>query len=112
MRNSFPYAVLAALPPGQVSTADAVMLFGEHFDHAATYVSDGKYVRRVVTDTEGLNFVFTGERCPRCNTYSVRKLRPPPRGSECLKCIKLRERRRKARREAEKSNWDGDPTPA
>ena len=105
VRNNLPYAVLAALPPGPVSSANAVQLFGECYCSAASYHADGRYVRRIVDEHEaasaGLSFIYTGERCTVCGTYGTRKIRPEPRGTDCHICIKRRERRRKARRAAE-----------
>ena len=112
MKNSLPFAApasiltdecsSASLPIGPVSAADAAHLFAEHYDSAADYFSDGWFVRRIVSVDEarvsGLRFAFTGERCPHCGTYSVRKLRGGRRGSECVECIKRRERRRRLRR--------------
>lgn len=99
VRNSLPYAVLAALPSGPVSPAHAALLFGEHYNDAANYFADGRYVRRIVGNeearTSGLRFVFNGKRCAICGTYSTRKVRSEPRGTECLTCIKRREAYRK-----------------
>ncbi len=52
----------------------------------------------------GLNRYFTGERCTRCGQIAPRKLRPDPRGSECVGCIKRRERRRRLRRANENTS--------
>ena len=112
MKNSLPFAVpasiltdecsSASLPIGPVSAADAAHLFTEYYDSAADYFSDGRFVRRIVSIDEarvsGLRFAFTGERCPQCGAYSVRKMRGGRRGSECTQCLKLREQRRRARR--------------
>lgn len=40
---------------------------------------------------------FQGGLCNRCGHVTVRRIRGGKRGSECLRCVKLRERRRKAR---------------
>lgn len=105
MKNDLPFAVAASLPIGPVSAADAAHLLTEHYDSAADYFSDGRYVRRIVSVNEarvsGLPFAFTGERCPQCGAYSVRKMRGGQRGSECVGCIKRRERRRRIRRASE-----------
>lgn len=102
MKNNLPFAVPTNLPVGPVSAADAAHLFAEHYDSAADYFSDGRHVRRIVSVGEarvsGLRFAFTGERCPHCGAYSVRKLRGGRRGSECVQCLKLREQRRRLRR--------------
>lgn len=117
MKNSLPFAVpasiltdecsSASLPIGPVSAADAAHLFAEHYDSAADYFSNGQYVRRIVSvdkaRVSGLRFAFTGERCPHCGAYSVRKMRGGRRGSECDRCNKLRERRRRLRRMNEDS---------
>lgn len=102
MKNDLPFAVPTNLPIGPVSAADAAYLFTEHYDSAAAYFSDGRYVRRIVSVDQarvsGLRFAFTGERCPHCGAYSVRKLRGGRLGSECVQCLKLREQRRRLRR--------------
>lgn len=100
VRNSLPYAVLAGLPPGPVvPPAHAALLFGEHYNDAANYFADGRYVHRIVSSeearTSGLRFAFNGKRCAICGTYSTRKVRSEPRGTECLTCIKRREAYRK-----------------
>lgn len=107
MKNDLPFAVPVSLPVGPVCAADAAHLFAEQYDSEADYFSDGRYVRRIVSIDDarvsGLPFAFTGERCLRCGSYSVRKMRGGRRGSECVHCIKRRERRRRARRMNEDS---------
>lgn len=99
VRNNLPFAALAGLPPGPVPPAHAALLFGEHYNDAGNYFADGRYVRRIVSSEEarnsGLRFVFNGKRCAICGTYSTRKVRSEPRGTECLTCIKRREAYRK-----------------
>ncbi|MBO6603680.1 MAG: hypothetical protein JJ949_10640 [Roseicyclus sp.] len=92
---------VARFPAGSVVPPhDAAELFAEHFDPAARYISDGRFVRRIVTFEDarerGQSWIFTGERCSRCGRYSVRKLRPEPRGSECLSCRNVKRRKASA----------------
>lgn len=86
------------IPTGTVLSAEeARELFGQTWDAEASYVvaTDGRAYRVVTLDDacrNGLTHTFSPERCANGHV-APRKLRPEPRGPECLECIRARKRR-------------------
>lgn len=99
IHNERPYAVKMGIPKGPLPHALAQQIFGDDFDPLASYASDGRFCRKVITEPDaasgGSGFIFTGTPCANGH-IAPRKLMKHGRGPECMKC------RRNSRKRAER----------
>jgi len=99
LRNQLPWAVRNSgfyLPVGTIlEPQDAMRLFGQHYSPDATYMACiGGYVRRVVSQEEGLPFFVTAQPC-RHGHFDARIVRRRKNGRtshECATCRAIAKR--------------------
>lgn len=103
LHNQPPFAKRISMPPGPLDAALPRQVFGDDYLLGETYYSDGKYVRRIVTEEEArmmdLGFYFDAQPC-RYGHIAPRKLFKHKRQTQCMACRNIH-RKRAAKRKPE-----------